>query len=63
MSITKKQKNKKTTTKKIQVDENDCEFILFKTDVYFTEYFLAIEIDETGHTNRDLIFEEKGQKR
>ena len=47
---------------KIQVDDNDREYILFRIDVYFTEYFLAVEIDEKGHTDRDLIFEEKRQK-
>ena len=47
---------------KIQVDKDDCEYILFRIDVYFTEYFLAVEIDEKGHTDRDLIFEEKRQK-
>ena len=47
---------------KIQVDNNDREYILFRIDVYFTEYFLAVEIDEKGHTDRDLIFEEKRQK-
>ena len=36
--------------------------MLFRTDVYFTEYFLAAEIDEKGHTDRDLTFEEKRQK-
>ena len=35
---------------------------MFRIDVYFTEYFLAVEIDEKGHTDRDLIFEEKRQK-
>ena len=44
---------------KIQTDKNECEYILFRIDVYFTEYFLAVEIDEKGHTDRDLIFEEK----
>ena len=39
-----------------------CKYILFKIDVYFTEYLLAIKIDEKGHTDRDLIFEEKRQK-
>ena len=38
------------------------EYTLFRIDVYFTEYFLAVEIDEKGHTDRDLIFEEKKQK-
>ena len=48
--------------KKIQTDENGSEYILFRIDIYFTEYFLAVEIDEKGHTDRDLIFEEKRQK-
>ena len=47
---------------KIQTDKNGNEYILFRTDVYFTKYFLAVEIDEKGHTDRDLIFEEKRQK-
>ena len=25
-------------------------------------FFLAVEIDEKGHTDRDIIFEEKRQK-
>ena len=48
--------------KKIQVDNNDQKYILFRIDVYFTKYSLAVEIDEKGHTDRDLIFEEKRQK-
>ena len=47
--------------KKIQTDKNDCKYILFRIGIYFTEYFLAVEIDEKGHTDRDLIFEEKRQ--
>ena len=47
---------------KIQTDKNDCKYILFRIDIYFTEYSLAVEIDEKGHTDRDLIFEEKRQK-
>ena len=35
---------------------------MFRIDIYFTKYCLAIEIDEKGHTDRDLIFEEKRQK-
>ena len=50
------------TIKKIQTDENGSEYILFRIDIYFTEYSLAVEIDEKGHTDRDLIFEEKRQK-
>ena len=48
-----------STIKKIQTDENGSKYILFRIDIYFTEYFLAVEIDEKGHTDRDLIFEQK----
>ena len=48
--------------KKIQVDENGREYILFRIDIYFTKYFPAVEIDEKGHTDRDIIFEEKRQR-
>ena len=47
---------------KIQVYENGCKYILFRIDVYFTEYLLVVETDEKGHTDRDLIFKEKRQK-
>ena len=46
----------------MQVDKNGCKYILFIIDVYFNEFLLAVEIDEKGHTDRDLIFEEKRQK-
>ena len=48
--------------KKIHVDNNDQKYILFRIDVYFTKYSLAVEIDEKSHTDRDLIFDEKRQK-
>ena len=48
--------------KKIQVDENDCEYMSFRNYIYSTECFLAVEIYEKGHADRDLIFEEKRQK-
>ena len=48
--------------KKIRTDKNGRAYILFRIDVYFTKYFLAVEIDEKGHTDRDLTFEEKRQK-
>ena len=48
--------------KQIQVGENDKEYILFKIDIYFTKYCLAVEIDEKGLTDRDLIFEQKRQE-
>ena len=48
--------------KRIQVDKNGQQSILFRIDIYFTKYCLAIEIDEKVLTDRDLIFEEKRQK-
>ena len=42
--------------------KNGIKYILFKIDVYFNKFFLAVEIDEKGYTDRDLIFEEKRQK-
>ena len=45
--------------KKIQVDKNGCKYILFRIDVYFNKFLLAVEIDEKGPTVRDFIFEEK----
>ena len=48
--------------KKIQVDNNGQQYILFRIDIYFTKYCLAVEIDEKGHTDRDPIFEQKRQK-
>ena len=48
--------------KKIQVDNNGCKYILFRIDIYFGECSLEVEIDEKGHTDTDLIFEEKRQK-
>ena len=49
-------------TKKKKVDENGHEYILFRIDVNSFEYLLAVEIDEKGHTDRDLTFEEKRQE-
>ena len=48
--------------KKIQVDKNRCKYILFGIDVYFNKFLLAVEIDEIGDTDRDLIFEKRRQK-
>ena len=45
--------------KQIQVDKNGHKYILFRTDVYFDEFLLAVEIYEKGHTDRDLTFEKK----
>ena len=35
---------------------------MFRIDIYFTKYCLALEIDEKGHTGRDLTFEQKRQE-
>ena len=48
--------------KKIQVDKNGCKYILFRIDVYFNKFLLAVETDEKRNTDRDLIFEEKRQE-
>ena len=50
------------TEKKIQIDENGCKYMLFRIDVYFTKYLLAVQIFEKGHTDKDLIFEEKNNR-
>ena len=46
-------------TEKIKIDKSGRKYILFRIYVYFTEYFLAVEIDEQNHEGRDLIFEKK----
>ena len=48
--------------KKIEVNKNGCKYILIRIDVYFNKFLLAIELDEKGHPDRDLIFEEKDKK-
>ena len=47
---------------KMPLDKNGREYILFRIDIYFTEFLLAVEIDEKKQAGRDLIFEEKRQK-
>ena len=46
----------------MQADKNGCKYILFRIDIYFSECSLAVEIDEKGHTDRDINFKEKRQK-
>ena len=46
----------------MQVDKNGCKYILFRIDVYFNKFLLAVEFDEKGHTDKELIFEEKRQE-
>ena len=47
---------------KIKVDKNECGYIILRIDVHFTEYFLAVEIDEQNKDGRDLIFERKKKR-
>ena len=47
---------------KTKIDKNGCKYILFRIDVYFTEYFLAIKIDEQNHEGREPIFDKKRQE-
>ena len=48
--------------KKIQVNNNGCKYTLFRINIYFSECFLAVEIDEKGHADRDIIYVGKSQK-
>ena len=48
--------------KKKQVDINGKQYILFRIDIYFSKYGLAVENDEKGHIDRDLTFEQKRQE-
>ena len=47
---------------KIQANKNGREYMLFRIDVYFIEYLLAVEVDEKGHTDRDLTLRRKDKK-
>ena len=44
----------------IKVEDNNRKYISFKTDIYFSEYSLAVETEK--NKDRDLIFEIKRQK-
>ena len=46
--------------KKIQTDETGCAYILFRIDIFFTKYFLAVEIDEKGQ--RSYFWKKKKTK-
>ena len=50
------QRNNKSSQKWTRIHIN------YYLDVYYTEKLLAVEIDEKGQEDRDLIFEEKIQK-
>ena len=43
----------------IKVDKNGHDYILFKTNIYFSDHKLAVETGEKEHTDRDLFFEKK----
>ena len=47
---------------KKKVNKNGQQYILFRIDAYFSKYSLAVEIDEKGHTDRDLTLEQKRQE-
>ena len=49
--------------KKKRVDKNGRNYILFRIDDYFSECNLAVEVDKKLHTDRDLIFEKKKDKK
>ena len=40
--------------KKIQADKNGCKYVLFRIDIFFSECFLAVEIDKKRHTEKLL---------
>ena len=44
---------------KMKIDKNGRKYILFRIDVYFTEYSLGVEIDEKGHNGREQTRGEK----
>ena len=46
---------------KMQFDNNNCEYISFNIDIYFSDYFLAVEIDNRN-ADRDIIFELRRQE-
>ena len=48
--------------KKIQLMKIGVKYILLRIDIYFDQFLLAVEIGEKGHTDREIIFEEKRQK-
>ena len=55
-------KNYKQKMKQIKFGRNGHEYIPFRIDGYFFGYNLAVEVDEKGQTDRNLIFEKKRQE-
>ena len=52
----------KNRKEKIKADKNGHAYISFKTHVNFSEYNLAVEIDEKRLTASDLVFNNKRQE-
>ena len=52
----------KNNKKKIQVDKNGCKYILFRIDIYFIEYPLAVKIDENNMLKVILFLRRKEKK-
>ena len=48
--------------KKIQVNDNDQKYILFRIDIYFTKHSLAVETDEKSHTIETLNLKKKDKR-
>ena len=44
---------------KIQANKNGGKYTLFSNDIYSTEYFLVVEVNENDYPDKDLIFENK----
>ena len=45
-----------------KVNENEDDYMLFRIDVYFSEFNLTVEVDGKEYTDRDLIYEKKRQE-
>ena len=50
----------KNCNEKIKVDKNGHKYILLRIDVYFSEYNLAVEVDEKDILTEILFFKGKG---
>ena len=46
----------------IKGDRNGHKYISFRIDVCFSEYSLAVEVNQKGHTDNNPIFGKKGQE-
>ena len=47
-------------SEKIQIDDNKCEYILFKIDIYFSDYSLVVDIEKEDR-EKYTVFELKRQ--